>query len=94
MVRTTAVRVSKRQMSRPRQNAILDAAGSAIASFLMGQGFALAAPVTATFRTGSHGSSGVGVTVALMDPSEAPAARAAIYEHFRVGAGVDAVTVR
>jgi hypothetical protein len=81
-------------MSRPRQNAILDAVGSAIASFLHARGFALAAPVSARFQTGAHGSSGVDVTVALEDPSKAPAARAAIHEHFRVGGGVDAVTVR
>ena len=81
-------------MSRPRQNAILDAVGSAIASFLTGRGFALAAPVTATFQTGSHGSSSVGVTVALKDPREASAARAAIHERFRIGGDVDAVTVR
>lgn len=81
-------------MSRPRQNALLEAAGSAIASFLNARGFALAAPVTARFQTGAHGSSGVDVTIALEDPSEAPAARAAVYERFCVGGGVDAVTVR
>ena len=81
-------------MSRPRQNAILEAAGSVIASFLKGRGFALAAPVNARFHTSEHGSSGVDVTIALQDPTEAPAARAAIYEHFRCGGGVDAVTVR
>ena len=81
-------------MTRPRQNAILEAAGAAIASFLKGRGFALAAPVHARFLTGEHGSSGVDVTIALQDPSEAPAARAAIHEHFRCGGGVDAVTVR
>jgi hypothetical protein len=81
-------------MSRPRQNAILESAGAVIASFLKGRGFALAAPVTARFLTGAHGSSGVDVIIALEDPSEAPAARAAIYEHFPVNGGVDAVTVR
>jgi hypothetical protein len=81
-------------MSRPRQNALLESAGAVIASFLKGRGFALAAPVDARFQTSEHGSSGVDVTIALQDPSEAPAARAAIREHFRVGAGVDAVTVR
>jgi hypothetical protein len=81
-------------MSRPRQNAILESAGAVIASFLNGRGFTLAAPVTARFQTGAHGSSGVDVTIALEDPSEAPAARAAIHEHFRCGGGVDAVTVR
>jgi hypothetical protein len=75
------------------QNALLEAAGSAIASFLHARGFALAEPVSARFQTGSHGSSGVDVTIALEDPSKAAAARAAIHEHFRVG-GVDAVTVR
>jgi hypothetical protein len=81
-------------MSRPRQNAILESAGAVIASFLKGRGFSLAAPVNARFHTGEHGSSGVDVTVALEDPSEAPAARAALHEHFRCGSGVDAVTVR
>jgi hypothetical protein len=81
-------------MSRPRQNAILDAAGSAIASFLHARGFALAAPVSATFHTGAHGSSGLDVTIALEDPSKASAARAAILEHFCVNSAVDAVTVR
>jgi hypothetical protein len=76
------------------QNALLEAAGSAIASFLRARGFALAGPVTARFQTSEHGSSGVDVTIALQDPSEAPAARAAICEHFSVGGGVDAVTVR
>ena len=41
------------------QNALLEAAGSMIASFLNARGFKLAAPVTATFQTGPHGSSGV-----------------------------------
>jgi hypothetical protein len=81
-------------MSRPRQNAILEAAGSVIASFLNAHGFALAAPVSATFQTRAHGSTGVDVTIALEDPSKAAAARAAIYERFCVGGGVDAVTVR
>ena len=76
-----------------RENAILDAAASVIASFLARRGFALAGPVHTTFRTSTHGSSGVGVTVRLEDPREAPAARAAIREHFSVGAGVDAVHV-
>ena len=81
-------------MSRPRQNAILESAGAVIASFLKGRGFALAAPVTARFQTSSHGSCGVDVTVALEDPSKAPAARAALHEHFLVSGGVDAVTIR
>ena len=81
-------------MNRPRQNAILEAAGAVIASFLKRRGFALAAPVHASFHTSEHGSSGVDVTIALQDPSEAPAAKAAIHEHFRCGGGVDAVTVR
>jgi hypothetical protein len=81
-------------MSRPRQNALLESAGAVIASFLKRRGFALAAPVDARFQTGEHGSSGIGVTIALQDPSEAPAALAAIHEHFRCGGGVDAVTVR
>ena len=76
-----------------RQNAILDAAGSVIASFLNRRGFTLAGPVTATFQTGAHGSSGVGVTVRLQDSREAPAAQAAIREHFRVDGEIDAVHV-
>ena len=81
-------------MTRPRQNAILESAGAVIAAYLKGRGFALAAPVNTRFLTSEHGSSGVDVTIALQDPSEAPAARAAIHEHFRCGSGVDAVTVR
>jgi hypothetical protein len=81
-------------MSRARQNAILESAGAVIASFLHARGFALAAPVRARFHTSEQGSSGVDVTIALEDPSKAAAARAAIYEHFSFGGGVDAVTVR
>lgn len=81
-------------MSRPRQNALLESAGAVIAAFLTGRGFALAAPVSARFHTSTEGSSGVDVTIALEDPSKAAAARAAIYEHFSFGGGVDAVTVR
>jgi hypothetical protein len=81
-------------MSRQRQNALLESAGAVIAGFLTGRGFELAAPVNARFHTTEQGSSGVDVTIALEDPSKAAAARAAIYEHFRVAGGVDAVTVR
>jgi hypothetical protein len=81
-------------MSRQRQNALLESAGAVIAAFLTGRGFELAAPVNARFHTTEQGSSGVDVTIALEDPSKAAAARAAIYEHFRVTGGVDAVTVR
>jgi hypothetical protein len=75
------------------KNAILDASGSVIHSFLARRGFALAAPTTASFRTNEYGSCGVGVTVKLQDPREVPAARAAISERFGGAGGVDLVTV-
>jgi hypothetical protein len=73
-------------------NALLDSAASVVAGFLNRQGFALAGPVTASFQTAPNGSSGVGITVRLEDPSKAAAAEAAIHEHLG-GCDVDDVRV-
>ena len=74
-------------------NALLDTAATMVACVLDRQGFCVARPVTATFQTAANGSSGVGITVELADPSQAPAAEAAIHEHFGGCSGVDDVRV-
>lgn len=75
-------------------NALLDSAASLVSGVLTRQGFSIARPVTATFQTAANGSSGVGITVELEDPSQAPAAEAAIHEHLGGGSDVDDVRVR
>ena len=75
------------------ENPILGAAASVVAETLAELGHALAAPIKASFRTPSCGSSGVELTVRLKDPSRAEATRAAIAERFGGQSAVDVVRV-
>ena len=63
-------------------NAILDIVVKMIAHALRVQGFALRAPVAATFRTNQGGSTGLEILVRLEDPRHVDAARAALTERF------------
>lgn len=75
------------------ENAILSAAAAIVADTLAEQGHALAAPVTASFRTARSGSCGVALTVELKDPLRANATLAAIRERFGGDCAVDVVSV-
>jgi len=74
-------------------NVLLDTAAAIVAGILVRSGIALAAPVSAVFRDSATGSTGVDVNVKLEDPAKAPAATAAIEEHFGGETGVDIVNV-
>jgi hypothetical protein len=63
-------------------NAILDTVEEMIAHALQVRGFALRAPVAATFRTKQGGSTGLEILVRLQDPRHVDAARAALIERF------------
>jgi len=63
-------------------NAILDAAVLLVTDCLRRQGFALLAPVVASFRMAESGSTGIEIAVRLKDPSHAADAVAAIVERF------------
>jgi hypothetical protein len=77
----------------PPDNAILRAAASIVTDTLAQQGHALAAPVTARFRTAQHGSTGVELTVKVQDPSRIRATMAAIADRFGGDCGVDVICV-
>jgi len=74
-------------------NVLLDSAASVVARILAQRGFGLAAPVRARFQTSDTGSTGVDVQVKLEDPSQAPAAKAAIRAHCGGECGVDVISV-
>jgi len=75
------------------ENAILSAAATIVTDTLAEQGHALAAPVTASFRTARSGSCGVALTVRLKDPSRVKATLAALRERFGGDCAVDVVSV-
>jgi len=75
------------------ENAILRAAASIVTDTLTAKGHVLAAPVIARFRTESHGSTGVELTVKVQDPSRIRATMAVIAERFGGDSGVDVVRV-
>ena len=66
----------------PETNVILDTVAEMMSRVLRARGFALRAPVAATFRTAAGGSTGIEVVVRLDDPGHADAARAALVERF------------
>ena len=66
-------------------NPFLDAVVRMVTDFLRRQGFAILAPIEATFRLAENGSTGVLIAVRLQDPSHARAARAALDERFPDG---------
>ena len=68
--------------------AVLRSAAQMVSSLLHRHDFSLAEPVEARFRTNEHGSSGIAVTVKLLDPLRAGAARALLLERYG-DAGVD-----
>lgn len=70
------------------KSAVLRSAATVVSSVLRRHGFSLAAPVETRFRLNEHGSSGIAVTVKLLDPPRAGAARALLRERFG-DAGVD-----
>jgi hypothetical protein len=74
-------------------NAILRAAAAIVTDTLVERGDALAAPITARFRTARFGSSGVELTVKLEDPSRVKATLAAIAERFGGDSAVDVIHV-
>jgi hypothetical protein len=59
-----------------------------VSAFLHRHDFTLAGPVEARFRDNAHGSSGIAVTVRLLDPLRAGAARTLLASRFGDG-GVD-----
>jgi hypothetical protein len=75
-------------------NALLDTAAAIVARVMAGGGFALARPVSASFRDDVRGSTGIEVAVNLANPGDAGAATVALHEHFGVdGGGVDVIRV-
>lgn len=70
------------------KSAVLRSTATLVSSLLRRHDFTLAAPVQARFRTDEHGSSGIAVTVRLLDPVRVGAARALLLERFG-DAGVD-----
>ena len=67
---------------RAETNAILDTVAEMVARALRVRGFALRAPVAASFRTDHGGSTGIEIVVRLEDPSHADAAKAALDQRF------------
>lgn len=70
------------------KSAVLRTAAHIVSSLLHRHDFSLAGPVEARFRLNEHGSTGIAVTVKLLDPVRAGAARALLLERFG-NAGVD-----
>jgi len=83
-----AVRGESRQVRRRARelrgetNAILDTVVMMVTDVLRRGGFELLPPVVARFRTTETGNTGVQVAVRLEDPSQANAAKAAIFKRF------------
>src|SRR4051794_1206726 len=67
---------------RAETSAILDSVAELIAHVLRRRGFALRAPVAASFRTVDGGRTGVEIVVRLEEPNRAAAAKAALAECF------------
>jgi hypothetical protein len=63
-----------------------------VGALLAHHGLELAQPIASVFRTEASGTSGVRVTVRLLDPGRADEARAVIRQRFGDG-GVDAFDV-
>jgi hypothetical protein len=77
-----------------QENVLLETAASFVATIMASRGFALAQPVSASFQTDTHGSTGIDLMVNLADAREVGAATAAIHQHFGADAGsVDAIRV-
>ena len=63
-------------------NALLDAVVQMVTNVLLRQGFAVRAPVEASFRCHENGSTGIEVEVRLEVPGHADAATAVLVERF------------
>jgi hypothetical protein len=63
-------------------NAILDTAAAITEAVLAHRQIAIAEPVAAEFRADEQGGHGIALTVRLMDPARAAAAKRAISERF------------
>ena len=74
--------------------AILESVRAIVGEVLHSEGFAVAAPVNAEFRTAESGTTGVAVTVRLEDPARADSAAAALADRFGGTCSPDAIIVR
>ena len=75
-------------------NILLETAASIVARIMARRGLALAQPVAARFQSDARGSTGIDLSIKLVDPADAGAAAAALHEDFgaQLG-GVDLIRI-